>query len=65
MSWDHEPFVAFDIQRRREETIKLRRAFVDEVSKALKIADPSMSDIQCLDEAKILWKERLKKGADR
>lgn len=62
---DRDPWVAFDIQRRREETIKLRRVFLDEVSKALKIADPSMSEVQCLDEAKVLWKERLKKGAER
>lgn len=62
MSRDREPYVAFQSADRREKTIKQRRLFLDQVSRSLKVADPSMSDDACAEEAKRLWKERMKHG---
>lgn len=62
---DREPYVAYYSARQREETLKARRIFLETISKALRIADPSMTEIECLDEAKLMWKERLKKGVAR
>ena len=62
---DREPYVAYYSARQREETMERRRLFLEPISKALKIADPSMTEIECLDEAKAMWKERQKHGGDR
>lgn len=62
---DRDPYVAFCSQRQREETMERRRVFLESISKALKVADPSMTEIECLDEAKAMWKERQKHGGGR